>query len=220
MRTHRGDKFRDCAAGFDSALGEQNHIRRRPREPVGVVVGDPRCLAALAALLNQLHEAVQKGNVGAGGRFVEDEQVGIMNQRLDDVQFSTHAERVDSHRFVGLAGQTGFAEQFVRSLAQSGPAQAILPGEEPQVLSSRERLPVGGLIEGDPTPATKMMLVSLDKAGECRFLTLVQWLPIGYTLTEQTKGFSNDLALPAPQHKGEILLLLFLRLLLRRQKWV
>ncbi len=118
--------------------------RRQPVEPrrllhVGGGDDDAHACALGADRVDQLPELAARQRVDAGGRLVEDQEVGIVDQRAAEAELLLHAPRELLRRPVGEGREAG---AFKKALDPPRPLLRPLaeqPSEEIDVLAHRER---------------------------------------------------------------------------------
>jgi hypothetical protein len=88
---------------------------------------------------DQLPELVARQRVDAGGRFVEDQQVGVVDQRAAQPQFLLHAAGQLARRTLAEGRQAGAAQQVVDAPRALGGALAEQAAEEVEILEYRQR---------------------------------------------------------------------------------
>ena len=107
-------------------------------------------LAALAELQDQVLDLPGADRVEARGRFVEDQQIRIVDERLGEADAARHALGEFAERPVGHVRQTDHLQQFVDALT-AGP---VVETEEPSVVIERlpgvEELVEVGLLGQEP----------------------------------------------------------------------
>ena len=95
-------------------------------------------LALLQQLLQSLPDEVARLRVEAGGRLVEDEQVGVVHQRARQGEAPLHAARQCADLRLGAAGQAGEVEQMRDARAHRALGQAEVAAIHQQVFRRRE----------------------------------------------------------------------------------
>ncbi len=118
--------------------------RHQPVEALGflhVSGGDQHAhaFAARADTADQLPELVARQRVDAGGRLVEDQQVGIVDQRAAQPELLLHAAGQLARRTLGERRQPGALQQVGDAPLALGLVVAEQPTEEVDVLEHRER---------------------------------------------------------------------------------
>ena len=106
----RGDQLGRRALQPHPAVGDDRHARAE----VGDVlddVGRQDDHHVLADLGQQVEEAVALLRVEAGGRLVDDDQLGIADQRLGDAEALAHAAGEAGQRLLAHRPEVGLVEQ-------------------------------------------------------------------------------------------------------------
>ena len=89
--------------------------------------------------VDQLPELAARQRIDAGGRLVEDQQVGVVDQGADQAELLLHAAGQLAGRPVGEAPQPDAVQQLGDAALGLGTAEAEQPGEEVGVLEDRQR---------------------------------------------------------------------------------
>jgi hypothetical protein len=107
----RGDQLARRALGDEAPVVHDGEAVAEALGLVHEMRREQHRLALLQQLLQALPDQVARLRVEAGGRLVEEQQVGVVHQRARQRQAPLHAagERVDLG--VGAAGQPGELEQ-------------------------------------------------------------------------------------------------------------
>ncbi|MNZ46506.1 hypothetical protein D3C78_641890 [compost metagenome] len=118
--------------------------RHQPVEALGLLHVGGRHQHAHAPVLgadalDQLPELVARQRVDAGGRLVEDQQVGIVDQRAAQPELLLHAAGELARRAVGERRQPGAAQQVGDAPLTLGLLVAKQAAEEIDVLEHRQR---------------------------------------------------------------------------------
>ncbi|MCY1483927.1 hypothetical protein D9M68_175120 [compost metagenome] len=129
------------AAGGQHAAGVHRHQVVEALGLLHVGGGDDHAhaRAAGADALDQLPELVARQRVDAGGRLVEDQQVGVVDQRAAQAELLFHAAGQLAGRALGEGREAGGVEQLGDAPAALGLVVAEQAGEEVDVLEHRER---------------------------------------------------------------------------------
>ena len=187
----------------DAALGH----RSQPVEALGLLHiggGDQHAhaLAARPDAVDQIPELPARQRIDAGRGLVEDEQVGIVDQRAAQAELLFHAAGKLAHRPVGEGGEPGGAQQFVDARPPLGPVLTIEPAEEMQVLGDRqsriEIAPQPLRHEGDAGVALLPMRGRGDIAAQHAHLAGLQ--PLGAGDEAQQGRFAGTIGSDQPGH--------------------
>ena len=117
--------------------------RDQPIEPLGLLhIGggdnDTHARTARAHPVDQRPELAARQRIDAGGRFVQDQQVGVMDQRAAQPELLPHAARQFLRRPVGERGQAGGIEQLGDAPVAFRPGLAEQAAEERDILAHAE----------------------------------------------------------------------------------
>jgi hypothetical protein len=122
-------------------------------------------LAAAGEQMDEMPEHQRRGDVEAGVRFVEDQDVGIVQQRADDQHFLLHPFRVRADRLLGGIREAEQLEQRTHPVLEHVLGDLPEPADQLQLFATRqERIecrllrhvaeppPVGDRVVGDAAP--------------------------------------------------------------------
>ena len=114
-----------------------------------VVGGDEDRLACRLQLSDEIPEREAKRGVQTRRRLVENQQIGIVDQRHGDGHSSseTSGELTDGH--LRVASQLEEFEAFLYAAGESLLAQEVVAAEDAQVLFGAQRFDENGLLERD-----------------------------------------------------------------------
>ena len=128
-----GEQLRRGSLRADLAAVEDHHARADILDVGEQVRGQQDGLAAAAELEDEVLHLPRADRVEARGRLVEDEQLGVVHQRLRESEPARHALRELARRAVRDLGEADHLEQFVGA----APARAAVEPEELAVVVER-----------------------------------------------------------------------------------
>ena len=117
--------------------------RYQPVEPHGLVHiggGDQYTHAGplMADALDQLPELAAGKRVHPGGRFIQNQQVGVMDQGTAEPKFLLHATGQLASRSIAKGSQAGTVQQIVNACRANAPVLIKQPGKKVDVLRHRQ----------------------------------------------------------------------------------
>ena len=86
----------------------------------------------------QIEDLGDAERVDRGRRLIEDQNVGILDERIGDAEALEHAARVGVGAVVGARRQADLLEDLVDRVVRLDPRDAVQRRGEPQVLATRE----------------------------------------------------------------------------------
>ena len=143
------DRARDLGGGAlrdDAAVGEDADLGAHRLHLLEAVRRDEERLAGLAReVVHVGHELVRRLGVEAGGRLVEEDEVGVGDERAGDEHLLPHALRVRADLLGGAVGEPEAAEQVLGAAQRVGLRHAVERAEEGEVVQRGQALVEGGV---------------------------------------------------------------------------
>ncbi len=152
-------------AGDDLAVVDDDDAVAQPLGLFHVVRRVEQRLAAAAQLLEVVEDGVAALRIDADGRLVEDQDVGVVDQRGGDVEAPLHAAAEGRRLVLGAIGQADQLQRRVDALAQQRAGEAVERAEQLQVGGGAEVLVDRELLRHDADAALGARAVLGQLAG-------------------------------------------------------
>ena len=137
----------------DLAARDDGHVGAEPLDDLQHMRREKDRSAAFDAAFEHVAQRARGHGVHAFEWFVEEEQVGIRNQRGGEGEFLLHAVRVFQREFFLIVQEIHDGEQFGGALADDGEIHPIHAADEGEVFAAREIVPERKVLRHDTDAA-------------------------------------------------------------------